>query len=745
MLNFFRKHQKIFFIIVTTFVVISFCFFGTFSTYSGNDTPDREIAKAVDGSSITLRETEAVGRLLATSFEERTVAPNLFNDGVIRKEFLSTGMAALLVERYIDQIKGDLEPRLKKAKHFKPYVHPRAPFISAELTWQQYFPALSRDLAMLKGYTEGDASADEFNLLTRLYVSQLQLPPDTLKQLLTYQQTHFQNLSPDPRLQQADLSLFGFHTMEDWFGPHFLQIAGRFILNAAAAAVQKGYEVTYDEARADLFQNVQVALKNYQLNTDEAPAYYQEQLRVLQLDEVTAVKAWRKVMLFRRLFHDVGNAVVVDPLIYESFGKFAKEGVAVDLYELPEELRFRDINSVAKFQVYLDAVASSKHTGSTLPSEYKSPEAVEECCPELVERSFTVEYAEINKEQLASQISLKETWEWELEEKNWRLLSGEFELVAECTAEDKEERFLYLDALEPKERLKIDTYARMKIVDSRGDWIEDALQNAPVHTKTLSIRSKGGNLPILGISDQKAFGDLLQLASLTDATPASLGAIEKLKNFSGDDKHYYRLKVLGTSGRKEILSFAVATRDGTLQALVDARLEAAYPDQRRRDPSAFQKSDGSMKSLPEAREELLKRVYSDVAGVADNSPELRLSAYVKAAKSALEQNGDAAHFVKSSAEQESTLANQWLLHKSSRVVTRSSQDGYDKEGVIHLPVGSWSDVQTPGNGALVFFHVQEKVAGNRNDDAAEGQGILSIGARRFLTTQLLNEMGNNGF
>src|SRR6266436_8325966 len=108
MLQFFRKYQKIFFVVVTVFIVISFTFFGTFSTMiPDRQIPDRVIGKAVDGSKLSYREVEALTRFLSTSREDRSLIysgkmPNLLNDNVIHKDFLTTGMGVMLAEKYFD-------------------------------------------------------------------------------------------------------------------------------------------------------------------------------------------------------------------------------------------------------------------------------------------------------------------------------------------------------------------------------------------------------------------------------------------------------------------------------------------------------------------------------------------------------------------------------------------------------------------------------------------------------------------
>ena len=45
-------------------------------------------------------------------------------------------------------------------------------------------------------------------------------------------------VSPDPSLERTDLFLFGYHFIEDWFGPRFIRLVSEFIINAARAAEQ---------------------------------------------------------------------------------------------------------------------------------------------------------------------------------------------------------------------------------------------------------------------------------------------------------------------------------------------------------------------------------------------------------------------------------------------------------------------------------------------------------------------------
>jgi GcvH upstream region-like protein len=756
MLGFFRKHQRFFFFFVTIVVAISFSFFGTYSTLVPEQgTSDRVLGKAIDGSSLRSREVEGLARLIGSDHEDQGKLPNVLNDGVIGKDLLMTGLGTMLAERYFADLKDDLQPRIKKASHFKPYAHPQVSFLSAESVWQHIAPGMSDRMTLLKNYSE-EMSLQTFSLLAGLYVDQMHLPPEMLRRILSYQQKQYSWVQPDPRLQKDDLSLFGFQTVEDWLGPKFVQLASQFILNAALIAEQKGYRVTEEEAHVDLLQNVASLLQRY--SADEGPEeYFKQQVRVLGMDERTVLKLWRKVMLFRRYFSDVGGGVFNDDLAQKQFNAYAKESVSVDLYQLPPELRLKNFQDLLKLQVYLDAVALPKARGSllSLPKAFLKPEDVEKRFPELVQRSFLLEFSEVQKEQIAEQISLRETWEWELEDNHWKELKTRFPILAQKEAATREERFLVLESLDPKVRLEIDQCARARIVDSHPEWIDQALQQAPLKTQIVGIRSKGGTLPFAGATDSSAILTLLQLAPLKDAKEDSapaLAAGAKLVQFSADGKTIYRVSVLKRSPSKEILTFATASHDGVLETLLDKRLEESYSEVSKKDAAPFKQEDGTLKPWKDVKDQIGARLYPELLKAIKEEPQesldvyahRRLYEYMKEAGRNLEADPENPLWIQTSNSETEwervSLDSQWRLVKSRSEIKRSAPSRLNKEELFQLEEGAWSKMEISSSGDLSFAHVLHHQSGAEAtpDEVSRGQYILSIDAKRYLMQQVLD-------
>lgn len=325
MLDFFRKHQRIFFVFIAIVTVVSFSFFGTYQAMnfgSSHEVRDREIGKAIDGSSVSEQEVKAFARFISSGLEDFSEArkegvPNLSSGSIVYKDFIKTGLAEMLAGAYFEELKGDLEERLKRVRLYRPYSHPQVPFLSAAGVWQHFIPELSEHLLALKEKS-AKPSLEVFSLLCQLYADQAAFPADQMKHILLSQKQQFSWISQDPQLQEGSLSLFGFQSVEQWFGPRFLELTGQFILNASILAEQKGYRVSKDEAYANLLQNTVLGMRTLSNKNDitfeQASTYMQHELRSLGIDDIQAIEMWRKVLLFRRLFEEEGESVFLDSL-----------------------------------------------------------------------------------------------------------------------------------------------------------------------------------------------------------------------------------------------------------------------------------------------------------------------------------------------------------------------------------------------------------------------------------------------
>ena len=478
MLEFFRKYQKIFFIGVTFMVISSFVFFGTFSTFTADEERkvDRTLGKQIDGSDLLLSEVEKMAQFIDTDQtdapQRRGELPNLCNDGVIRKDFIQGGLAPLFVSSYFDLLKGDFEARQEKAGKFRLYTHPSAPSLNAAKVWDYFFPDFSREFASLK--EEKEISFATFERFEKMYRYQSHLQPEMLRQILIYQHQQDPSIPIDERLKYDDFALFGFHSASDWFGKNFVHLLSEFILNVALLAEEKGYRVTLEEAKGDLIHNFQRVMDQYE-GKAKPQISFQGCLRSLGLEEKSGAEVWRKVLLFRKYFGDVGEAAFVDQLAFKDFAKYAKESALIQTYRWPIQLK--TAHDLAQFQFYVKAIGKD---GKELPQELFSLAEMGERVPGLVQKMVKAKVAAISKKELGLRFSLKEVWEWQLEDRNWIVLRNSFSLPKGIESTDK--RFELLRGLQ--NRAQIDAWARGKMVDEHCDWIDEALMAAPLEERT---------------------------------------------------------------------------------------------------------------------------------------------------------------------------------------------------------------------------------------------------------------------
>ncbi|MBU6447147.1 MAG: hypothetical protein KGQ49_07090, partial [Verrucomicrobia bacterium] len=397
--------------VITVMVISSFIFFGTFSTYGGDvEKPDKSIGQMIDGQSMMLSEVQKVARFIATDRQDsmlgRGMPPNFCNDGVIRIDFLRDGLALPIVTEYYDFLKADFDSRLDKAKRYKPYEHPEAPFLSAQGIWDRLIPDLTQEMRSLQA--EERANLDVFSHLEKLYLYQSRLQPEMLRQILIHQHRQYPWLTIDQRLSYEDLALFGFHSASDWFGRNFVDLVAEFILNGAAAAEEKGYRVTLQEAKGDLIHHFQETMAQLAASKAKPEISFHAHLRMLGFDEKSASEVWRKVLLFRRYFHDVGEAAFVDKLPYKDFAGFARETAIVQAYRFP--IAPSSAQDWAELQFYIQAVSGGKEW----PKSILSLEEIEKKVPELVQKTVKAKVAEVSKKQIGLRASIKQVWDWEV-------------------------------------------------------------------------------------------------------------------------------------------------------------------------------------------------------------------------------------------------------------------------------------------------------------------------------------------
>jgi GcvH upstream region-like protein len=722
MLAFFRRYERYFFIFITIIIICSFSIFGAVSTLKPEEKKkDRVLGRLVDGSQMMLSEVRLISKFIASDAEDRFEhgqTPNLCNDGVVRYDLLKSGVADLLVHAYFDGIKPEFDARLDQVKRFRPYAHPQIPVLSAEAVWKQFLPAMNRELGLLKG--ENEASVETFSLLSKLYQEQSSLTPDTLRRVLYFQHQHL-GIAVDPGLISKDLSLFGFHSLSDWFGPDFLTLASEFILNAASLAEQKGFSVTLEEAKGDLMAHFQASIKKRSKEFGENVPTLSDHLRRLGFENQTAEKVWQRVLLFRKYFQSVSQAAFLDRLALKDFASFLNETAKLRLYEWPKELHFQTLQDWAEFEIYLSAVAPPLENPLDLPSSFYPPEKVAIDYPELVQSSYKVSLKTTSLGQLALRASLKEVWEWQQDETNWDILKGAFPHLGQALT--REERFQVLQKLSDKERSEVDAFTRLRLIDLHPEWIEEALSFLPASEQIVSISKAGSNLA--GVEKPWRLVALLERA--------------ELKIYKDNGKTLYSFETVEKIGEPHVLTFEDAKSQGLLSKVRERILSAYYLKIRSRFES---------KSFAEVQNEvvklfLAKRIAAiEKVGKGPWSDDLygkyRLLPLTEKAYRDLQIDPEDPAWKR----QEGSLEEQFKLISEERSIQRTSNEEWMKTEAFAMLTNNWSPIRFPESGIPSFFYLVDKKISEAPllEQISFGKALIAEDAERFLAERLLESI-----
>ena len=775
MMIFFRRYQQHVFGVIAVFVLISFCFFGMHPNMPKDEKiKDRCIGRAIDGSKIMKSEVDQMVRFLKSDrsdavLAERGSMPNFFNDGVIRKDFLEEGIGLLLVDAYFDALKGDLEERAKSHRHFRPYVHPSAPFISLKNLWAQVLPKQKVNLERF--FEEGEGvKLQTVSLLADLYLGQAAFPPHILREYLLFQEKSCDWIRPDPALPTAQLSLFGCGSLEDWFGRKFLELSAQFIINSAAYAKKQGHSVSKQEAQIDLFQkgleSLQMHIRKPNVKPKEVESLWQKQLQSLNMEEKDVVALWQKVLLFRRLFHEIGGSTFVDPYLHQAFYEFALKTAKVDLYHLPKALEINDFFSFMELEYYLDQVSKGPRISGALPDHFASIDAVEKRCPQLIQQRFLVQVGEVQKEEVALNVSLKEMWDWQLEKENYELLKKEFPQLRLHKGEGPDNYFAALEKVDPFLREKIDRFSRRKIVDCHPEWIQEALNQKHVITKEIQSSPTEERCSFGG----KALVTLFKKALLKEELDGNREAVEarkKLEMYSEDGDTYYRFHILDRDLTKSILTFEEAKERGILASLLDEYLEHCYSQIRSEYPEIFKTSDGDWKPLKDVKHAVGKLVYAkrleEIEGQLAQLgvvlpkdresdfqhfyPKYHLYPHLFALRERIIRGDDPSHFLREESRKEMKerldpkidLASQWKLIKTEKVFKNCEKGRSNLSSVFAMEEASWSEIFWNEEGAFQFFQLkkQEMPKQNFSSEIKKGQTLLSRESKRHFMSDLL--------
>lgn len=727
MLHFFRKHQRFFFSVVAVVVIASFCFFGTSGISKASRQVDQTVLyKMLDGSKLTRDRLDRMVQFLSHShfdfLDDRIASPNWLNSGVIETDFLQVGLGKMVAERILPLVQKDVTRSLCSVAEFSSYRHPRDPFLTAEAVWSQFVPESKPLLSEIR--THGRSSGiGSFSLLTQLYLQQKAFPSLFCKRMLQMQERQEKGLFPDEGIPYADVSLSGLHSLEDFFGMTYLKSVAQVILQGAAQARAMGIEVSLQEAREELLNNLRSAATRV---GREFPAnqLYPTFLQVVQgmgMDEAECLSLWKDVILFRKYLSSGEAFAQVDNSSLQEFYDFAHEQAEVECFSLPAALQIKDFFSLLQLQAYIEAVSSSKDRLHKLsfPQKFLSPAEVEKKLSGLVHRDCVLEYAMLDVKKEAALLGTKEVWEWE-QDCGWDFLVQHFSFLQEKKETVLANRFSVLEQLEEKQRDLVDQFSREKMITLQDQKLKNVLQAKEKSRVSCSFGSSGEGLVVQGIHDKKTLASWIQAAALDET------AREKLEFYSEDGRHFYSIRIVKLEEEPRILTFAEAEKSEVLKNLINKKLEGFYPEMRKKNTLSYLRKDGTWEPLVAVREKVALAFSSDLA----RSIQEAYKHYMQ--KEPTEEEKTDPHFyvqhrmllpmqeciakeksdTRTIVEVANPLLVQWELIRETKKVTRSNKDFFPEKDSFLMPIGAFSTVQLdkPGFFRLLSREKAQKIS-----------------------------------
>ncbi|MEI6243366.1 MAG: hypothetical protein WCP39_08220, partial [Chlamydiota bacterium] len=455
MIAFLRKYQRWFFVLTTIMVVASFCFFGTYSTLQQkSERRDKKVGVALDQSALYSSTIDRMSFFLshdALFSSGKTV--NILNDGVFYKDFVQTGLLDILLAEYFPLVQKEFTSSWEKAKNAHFYTHPYAPNLSQKAIFSHFVPEMNTYLDTLQQSKKPDLKA--FFLMKDIFQVGLKMPSELMKRILLYQQNQYR-LPQDQKLYYEEFALFGFQSLQDWFGQTCIDLMSETILNVAALARKSGVEVSYEEALRDLVKNVHIANQKEEKKEKISDRdYFTYQLHVLGLDEKMAVSLWQNVLLFRKFFQERTSSLFLDNFSYKDFSTYSMEKKEMFHYQLPESLRFNSFDDLLAFEIYRKNIFPKyEMTSLDLPGTMVALEDLEAKEPGCIQKWFELEVKETSLEATGvSKIRERDLWKWQLEDANWDHLRSQFAEIGRSTTQD---RFHVLESIDKDLRRKVD-------------------------------------------------------------------------------------------------------------------------------------------------------------------------------------------------------------------------------------------------------------------------------------------------
>ncbi len=688
MLGFIQRYQKLFLIIVAVFITISFLFFGIIPRGPQKAT-DRTVYRTFNKQRVRQSRFEGLKVLLNTNNGDnalygKAIGSHYFTENFVSSDLIKPGILGLLVDRNLELLKDDLKAQHQKEIKYQFYSHPSAPFLNADTIWSIHAPELKASIEQLKGETDLKVA---FENRLKLYAEESRFSSFNLWKILNEQESQFQWIPKDSNLNPQSLQLFGYNSLEDWFGDKLMGKVCEFIFEVNALAKKQGYRITEQEAEQDLLSlNEQNFMRIKSLGVkdfENSQEYLEAKLKYLGMNRMQMISHWKDLLLFRRFFQEAGTSVVLDSHALEPFEHYASEQMKVARFSLPEDLQFHSMKDLMQFEVYLEALGKPLNQ-LALAFEMDSLESISNKYPQLVERPLEIQYKKVSLANAALNIKVQDIWNWKLNPINYQTLANQFPKLKHQGELNQEDYQDFLEHLDTATQMQMDQFVREILLKENTDWLEKAFSIANVVKEELSPRKNGQGLPFKGLevsSKKELFLD--NFFKSIDQEELDMEPI------TFNEQDYYQIVAVSAREDEQLVAFQQLKEDRTLDKLLAKRSKKA----------------SSNKLEKDLFEPLKREIRNDYLSLhKETNNEFTNDFYCKyrmyyPMRLALE-------FMKDHSKSNTSYSfnSLWTLRENQHTYVRYLEDKGEMEALLPLKEGHWTAV-IPSENNLIFTQI----------------------------------------
>ena len=742
MLGFLKKYQKIFFVFVALLVGISVMFVGLLPR-NLSSAGDKTLFKAVTGKKIKRSHYEGLKALLSTNNGEMTLygqnlGMNFFLEDAFTQNIIQPKLMELIAQKKQDELTAFWQEQQDREKHYKSYAHPQASHISADSVWHKHAPKIPELLEKLQNETDPQKA---FALRTELFLEENQFSPFALWQFLAEKQNQYQWLQKDENMAPYSLSLFGYRSLQDWFGPKVMDYACQFILQVSSIAQKRGYQASYKEAENSLaklnekcFQQLQfLGLKEF----PDAESYFYAKLNRLGMNKMQMVSLWREVLTFQNFFNEASHAALLDDLTLEDFEKYASEQVQVCTYMPPEHLRFRSPKDLAQLETYLAALGKPQDQLS-LNFELKDFKDIEKENPQLIEQRVEIDYKEVDVHQAAIAVSVQAIWNWKNDPKNCQELLARFPKLKIDEKMTPSEYQACFDDLDYFTQMQIEQHIRQTLLKQDENWLANAFEKVSNKRESFNSRKSGYKLPFKG----------LEISSKKEKFLHNFFSFsEEEKSFDPitfDDVHFYQITAVKSIEEPKLVRYEDLLKDKTAEKMLHQALKKEHKKSAFADQEFAKVKD---KVLSSYLKPIQGAILKDFVAFTGDNPKQPNDIFYCNYRLYNPMRDALAYYQNSGAENEDAFEfnSFWNIVASTDTLIRHENNTREMDALLETPENSWSLVELK-NRIPVFTHVLSKES--KIDDHPMQKQLrseLSSETIKALATELLDQIELNNY